>query len=560
MQVAPAIVVNKDIRVKADGPKTAKVVFVGMAPAKEEVVAGKPFVGAAGRIFNDALHSLGYKRADVYVTNMVEFPILVGHSVHSLTPELLQPELDRLAREIEEVNPNIIVPLGDDPLRAITDRHSISRWRGSIIPANARFGHRKVMPTVHPAWILRGSWKWLPIFKHVDLRRAMTEAAYPEIRLPERRAIINPGLSQVLQYLEHLETQPYVSVDIETMGLTTITCVGLGASADEAITIPFTRPGSAAPFWSPEEEAIVWRRVARLLENPAVGKIAQNASFDFSFFWQLGIYPYPLSYDTMTQHHCLYPDFGATGDDAFGAKRPGGSDPGHGLAFIVSQYTRQPYYKDDGRMWLPVYGPEQFWRYNALDVMCTYEVCMKMKQELYNERLNDYYDSTYIRPFYSALAAEWTGIRIDETARASALAATRTECAALRALINDIVGYELNVRSAAQMKKFLYEERGYQERRSKKTGQVTVDKETLRHFAQKKGDKVLEHILKLRDLEDLVSDILDVPLTDGRIRTHYRFGGTDGARWSSGRSVLGPSTNLQNVRRAGIARSLFLPD
>ena len=132
----------------------------------------------------------------------------------------------------------------------------------------------------------------------------------------------------------------------------------------------------------------------------------------------------------------------------------------------------------------------------------------------------------------------------------------------LEAKVQERVGWAINVRSPQQVKKLLYEQKGYQPRKNRKTGQFTADKATLEYFAQVKGDETLRLIVEARKLSDLRSDLLNKELSDGRLRTHFRIGGTSGARWSSGEPTLPThvGTNLQNIPREGIARKLFLPD
>src|SRR5688572_21619434 len=63
---------NKVFPVIGDGSHTAKIMFVGEAPGKNEAATGRPFVGAAGKILDQLLESAGIKRSDVYITNIVK--------------------------------------------------------------------------------------------------------------------------------------------------------------------------------------------------------------------------------------------------------------------------------------------------------------------------------------------------------------------------------------------------------------------------------------------------------------------------------------------------------
>lgn len=542
--------------VPSSGPRNAKLAVVGMAPAREEVRQGVPFVGESGRILNEALSHFGLSREDVFVTNILDHPIPYLDSVYNSPRDVLERNVARLRDELEMVKPNVVLLCGGDPLRAVDGLSGITKWRGSILPSTLVPG-LKTVATLHPANFVRGQWKWLPVFKYIDVARAVAESGFPEIQLPIRSCITGPSFNTVRDYLHTLasEGKP-VSFDIETTSdWIEISCVGFGNRIDEAICIPFTRGGTSA-YWTLEEEIEVWRMIADLLQS-GLPLIAQNASFEWLHFWQYGIYPSNLWMDTMTAHHCLYPDFGGT-EDIFG-KRQDPDNPGHGLAFINSQYTRTPYYKDDGRNWRPEHGDHAYWRYNCHDVMVTLDAALQMDGELRRKGLREFYDEYYLRPFWHAIRMEWDGVTINTTLRDEARIQLQARSEELDKLITSTLGYELNVNSPKQMKKLLYEEKGYGIRKHPKTGKPTADKAALSYYASKKGDIVLEYILEKRQILDLIGDILNQKLdSNNRIHTHYKIGGTNGARWSSSRSILGGGTNLQNVPREGIARRLFL--
>lgn len=557
---------NPHLRVGTDGPVGAKIMVVGMAPAKEELTMGKPLVGPSGRILNNALQRLGLRRQDIFVTNVVHFPIPAGSRIENVPAEYLDPELDRLKGEIQKVNPNVIIPLGEEPLRYLTGKASMTKWRGSILPTLPAFGPYKCVGSYHPAFIMRGMWKWLSVFTHIDIARAIEESATHAITYPTRNAITGPSFNEAIAYLKDCNNQEYCSFDIETrwwredrMG--EIACVAFSHRQDEAICIPFIR-SNGGHYWTAPEEAAIWRAIAQLLQNSKVKKIAQNASFEWLYFWKHLIYPWPLSIDTMTLHHCLYPDWG-TAEDYFRKKKM--DEPGHGLAFINSQYTRTPYYKDDGRLWSAALGDHQFWQYNCMDAMVTLECAMKMMREAREERLWDFYNIQYISPFASTVRSEWYGTPIDINLRESARVQYSDEASALQDEINRTVSFTLNVNSPKQIGVLLYKIKKYPpkfkytSRRGKQTGQPSTDKDTLRFFADKYEDPLLIKILRLRQVRDFISDFINQPLdANGNIHTHYKIGGTDGLRWSSSRSITGTGTNFQNLPREGIARRLFI--
>jgi uracil-DNA glycosylase len=545
--------------VPASGPRNAKLAVVGMAPADEEIRLGIPFMGPSGNILNTALRRLGVERSEVFVTNVSNEPLPANSpSLFSLPRDEHLAHIARLKQELLDVRPNCIFVLGDEPMRIICGLEGIMKWRGSIVPS-VLVPDQKCVVSLHPAAIIRGAmWKWEAVFRHVDLKRAIEESALPRILLPTRNFIIRPTLGMVLSYIETCKKQEWLSFDYETLGDMRMACVGIGYNENEAMCIPFLNE-SGKHYWTESEESTVMRALADLLESD-VPKIGQNLSFEWIVSMAHRIYPRNIGIDTMLLHHCLYPDFGGT-DDFFDKKRNEGK-PGHSLRFINSQYTRTPFYKDDRKIWASGLGSiESFWRYNAMDVMVTFEAAMKMLSEARDRNLWEFYKRFYNRPFPHTVRVEWQGVLIDKQKREQAHIETSEELTRMAGELHKLIGHPLNIWSTTQMKNLLYQELGYAPRVHRKRGHITADRATLEYLAIKNKDPRLELIIEMRKLADMRSDVLESKLgTDGRMHTHYKLGGTDGARWSSTKSILGSGTNLQNIPRKGIARHLFLPN
>jgi len=558
-----------------------------MAPAKQEIANGIPFVGPSGKIFNEALTSAKVGRTQVYVTNLVEF-FVDDNDLYAIPKEILEAERQRVFQELDEVKPNCLLVMGAQTLVLLMEGYvgpfksrtqkwasskwSITKWRGSIFEIACPSGRKqKCVAAMHPASFIRGQWKWLPIFKYIDVPRAVTQSLSPAMSLTPRQAIVGPSFKTAREYLLEANEQEEVSIDYE--GRSHITCLGVGWSATEALCVPLSRVGSSR-YWTLEEEAALWKLWCALLQNPKVKKIAQNASYEWIKSWIYGIYPTPLGMDTMHMHHCLYPDFGGVFDEWSKRKRDI-DNPGHGLAFIVSQYTDQPFYKDEGRHWRPEFGEEVFWRYNALDVMVTYECAMKMRTELQTTDLWQTYVEQYLEQFEHTLYMEWQGVLIDIARRAAARDDTLASIDTLRKELRTMIGLEvitkapkgakprpgvLNLASPQQLQHFLYKVKRYAPRLNRQTGKPTGDKDTLQMLATKHADPTLHKFIKMKQLQDLINDVLEQPLDEqNHIHCHYKIGGTNGTRLSSSESILGSGANLQNLPRQGIARSLFLP-
>ena len=140
-----------------EGPIGAPLMFVGEAPGDEEDVAGRPFVGPAGRLFDRALAEAGVSRAETYVTNAVKhfkFKPTGRRRLHQ-TPDAGDIAHYRpfLRREVEIVRPKLLVSLGATALRALTGKAMpITKVRAQ--PIRTPEGEA-LFPTVHPSYLLR---------------------------------------------------------------------------------------------------------------------------------------------------------------------------------------------------------------------------------------------------------------------------------------------------------------------------------------------------------------------------------------------------------------------
>jgi DNA polymerase len=130
--------------VPGDGQLSSKIMFVGEAPGKNEDEQGKPFVGAAGMILNQALEKAGIKRAEVFITNVVKC-----RPPGNRVPEDDERSICRqyLDRQISLIAPKIICILGSTAYSSILGGKSITKNRGKIMERNGQ----KYFLTIHPS-------------------------------------------------------------------------------------------------------------------------------------------------------------------------------------------------------------------------------------------------------------------------------------------------------------------------------------------------------------------------------------------------------------------------
>jgi len=140
-----------------EGPRHAKVLFVGEQPGNEEDLAGKPFVGPAGRLLDDALVKAGIDRAQTYITNIVKHFKWEPRGKRRIHKKPNAGEIAAcrpwLEAEIGLVKPIVIVCLGATAAQALLGpKFKVTRQRGQFIEsALAPY----IMATVHPSSILR---------------------------------------------------------------------------------------------------------------------------------------------------------------------------------------------------------------------------------------------------------------------------------------------------------------------------------------------------------------------------------------------------------------------
>ena len=140
-----------------EGARDADVMLVGEQPGDQEDVAGKPFVGPAGRLLDQALEEAGIDRRQAYVTNVVKhfkWQPRGKRRIHQ-KPNWAEMAACRpwLEAELEVVEPDVLVCLGATAAQALIGRDfRVSRQRGELVESPLA---RYVLATVHPSSILR---------------------------------------------------------------------------------------------------------------------------------------------------------------------------------------------------------------------------------------------------------------------------------------------------------------------------------------------------------------------------------------------------------------------
>jgi hypothetical protein len=176
------------------------------------------------------------------------------------------PELERLANELDNINPNLVVALGNTATWALLGQSSITKIRGATGYSTHTISGFKVLPTYHPAAIMR-QWELRPVGV-IDLAKAVRERDHRDIRRPKRIICIPETLEDLWAYRPRIDGCERLSVDIETSG-TQITCIGFAPDPGTALVIPLVhRQRIGRSYWSGADiEEAVWGFIREVLES-----------------------------------------------------------------------------------------------------------------------------------------------------------------------------------------------------------------------------------------------------------------------------------------------------
>lgn len=537
-------------RVDGEGASCAQIVVVGEAPGAEEEIEGRPFVGPSGNYLNRLLKHAATSREEVYATNVFKYrPPLNKIPLGLKDPEWRKLTLnfkEELFEEINSVKPNLILALGNTALKVLTGKDGIKKWRGSILQS---FAGPKVIPTFHPAHILRpkdseveGFWQKFII--QLDFARAGKEQHFTKLDLPVRNLQIARNSLDVHRYFQQAQHSEFLTTDIESC-FCMPSCVGFAYSPYDAISIPLMNRDIEI-----HERMEMWKYVFKALRGKQWKKIGHNFKYDEPKLNMFGFYLDQLYADTMLMAHTAYPELPQS------------------LAFLTSIHTREPYYKDDGKDWEGKGDINQLYTYNARDAAVTYEVFLKLQQELKDYEVENFYFDfvNHLHDFYMQM--EKVGFRVDYFKRA--LLTWEYEHLSKRAQtsLEEILGEKVNIDSHKKFRDTFLRKLGLPIRED-------LSEDTLvallgNHAKKPQQSAAINLVLNLRRYNKTLSTyLLSPPDFDGRMRTSYRITGTETGRSSTNKlkPPVRPTQvglSFHNITKHGDIgseiRSFLLPD
>ena len=137
----------------ADGNPQARIMFVGEAPGREEDIEGLPFVGRSGKLLDRMISAIGLNRSRVYIANVIPWR---PPGNRTPTPQETQICLPFIQRQIELVNPDVLVTLGNPSTQTLlSTREGIMKTRGRWVDYDTGTRVIRAIATFHPAYLLR---------------------------------------------------------------------------------------------------------------------------------------------------------------------------------------------------------------------------------------------------------------------------------------------------------------------------------------------------------------------------------------------------------------------
>lgn len=170
--------------VPGEGNPNAQIVFVGEGPGADEDAQGRPFVGRAGQLLDKVIAAMGLKRSDIFICNILKCR---PPNNRDPRPEEIISCLPYLQKQIELINPDVIVALGAHAARTLLNTNKpIGQLRGQFHQYYAGLGRPsiKLMATYHTAYLLRNYSQENRRRLWEDMKKVLTELGLP---IPQRK-------------------------------------------------------------------------------------------------------------------------------------------------------------------------------------------------------------------------------------------------------------------------------------------------------------------------------------------------------------------------------------
>lgn len=516
--------------IQASGSATPSIFFIADAPHGADLQQGYCLSGNSGLVIKDFCKGPQINYEDTWRTALIKEALpKEDDKENSETQRLIGQYGPLLIQEINDLKPQLLIPLNEYSFNYLTGLNGIRKFRGSVLPPSGTFQfarpNTKVLPILGPHPYLNQEYK-LRVISRIDFAKIpkhLNDSPIPDNLYNVWVARSSGALRNFLE--RQVPKARHLVFDIETYMQIPI-CISFCFDGFESVCIPLVDVSIDR-----DNRALMLDMIDKVLRGP-LPKVNQNIKYDIKILERWGFEINNIAGDTMLAASTLYCEFPKN------------------LGFLTSIYTDLPYFKDEGKEFDPEKGKrDRYYLYNAKDSLATSQIITQQEGETVELGTDFVYKSLiHILPIYKRM--ENQGICIDEDKKMRLLCKYQSLYRIQELKIRNMLGKDyFNPLSPKQVKWAVFDELGYSKVKgmgtNKKTGEVKLDEENLELLtlygeakrAPSTGSYVLSSIIGARKIHKVI-EILELELhPDGRFRGEYNLAGTETGRSSSGETT-----------------------
>lgn len=520
--------------IKSHGNSNPTAFFITDSPTQDDLSTGYALTGYAAKVLRDFLDEHHLNLDDFWRSCLIKepFPIPTNpnseRDIEAETKILIERFGPLLIEEVNDLKPNLLIPLGEQSFNYLTNLNSIRKFRGSVLPAAGHFAihqeNLKVLPILGPYPYLNQEYR-LRFISRIDfgkIRKYLNKDPIPDKNCNVWVARSSTALRAFFDrsYKKAMETNGFLVFDIETYFQIPV-CISFCFDGYESVCVPLIDNSI-----DQDHRVLMMDLIDKILRSP-IPKVNQNIKYDWKILQRWGFTVNNIVGDTMLASSTLYCEFPKN------------------LGFLTSIYTELPYFKDEGKEFDPDKSKkDRYYLYNAKDSLAASQIYTIQQSELVELGTKDVYDNLMkVVPIYKR--AEDRGVRIDREKQDQLLdkyeVLFHIESLRCRQLLNRDY---FNPLSPKQCREAIFNTLGYKRLRNmkiNKDGTPSTDEESLdllsvfgeAEFAPKTGPLILSSIIAARKIHK-VMEILELHLhPDERFRCEFNLAGTENGRSSA---------------------------
>lgn len=517
--------------IKSHGSVRPKAFFIADSPTAKDFTTEYVLTGYSGDILRGFCQESGLSLDEFWRTSLIkeELP-KEDDKEQTKTRRLVKQYSNLLIDEINDLKPNLLIPLGELSFNFFTGLNGIRKFRGSVLPVSGDFDNLqsaeslKILPILGPAIVSKEY--HLRVISRIDFSKIEKHAnANPlpdnvyNIWVARSSSALRTFIDR--HFVKTIQSGGFLTFDIETY-LQIPICISFCFDGFESVTVPLIDSSIDR-----DNRVLMMELVDRLLKSQ-IPKVNQNIKYDWKILERWGFQVNNVVGDTMLAASTLYCEFPKA------------------LGFLTSIYTDLPYFKDEGKSFDPDKGKrDRYYLYNAKDSLATSQIYSQQIKETVELGVDWVYKQLMkCLPIYRKM--EDRGILIDQEKRERLLvkyeSLFRIQVIKCRKLLSQSY---FNPLSPKQVQWAIFEELGYTKVRGMKTlddGSPSTDEESLELLAingeakraPSTGPYTLASIIGARKIHKAI-ELLELPLhPDGRFRGESNLAGTETGRSSGG--------------------------